>query len=233
MQVIAIAVTIGLCAAALGWWVPVTRRFQRWLAAAGEGRTVRYKAVPRACWPLATGAAGVLVATALLQQDNRPFSTAASMPWALAWSVAWAGGLVLLGLVDLERLVLPSHLVHLCGIATCCLLLASGSTATGEWHHLGRGALCAAIALIVFGSWALLRARGLGLGDARMAGLVAFGAGTFSPAGCFVALSCAPLMAAAASILMVNAQKVGGRRPTALGPFLAIGGIAVVVASAF
>jgi hypothetical protein len=196
------------------------------------GPSARYKAVPRACWPLATGAAGALVATALLQQDNRPFSPAASMSWALAWSVAWAGGLVLLGLVDLERLVLPSHLVHLCALATCCLLLASGPTEAGEWRYLGRGALCAAIALVVFGSWALLRARQLGLGDARMAGLVAFGAGTFSPAGCFVALACAPLVAAAVSILFVNAGKTG-RRPAALGPFLAVGGIAVVVASAF
>ncbi len=76
--VIAIAVAAGLVAGALGWWLPVTRRFSGWLGAAGERPSVRYRALPRACWPLATGAAGTLVATALLQQDTRPFSVAAS-----------------------------------------------------------------------------------------------------------------------------------------------------------
>jgi leader peptidase (prepilin peptidase) / N-methyltransferase len=137
--------------------------------------------------------------------------------------VGWACGLCLLAIVDRETLFLPSKLVRLCASVTGSLLLAA-ALATSEWDYLEKSVVCALIASAGYGAWAFLRPNNLGLGDARMAGLVAFGVGTVSPGGCVVALACAPVAAAGLSRFR--------RAPVALGPFLALAGIAVVVASA-
>ncbi len=124
--------------------------------------------------------------------------------------MVWATGLALLALIDQETLVLPTKLVRICVLVLSCLVVEAAVT-TGYWGYLGRSAPCALVALAGYSAWAFLRPNSLGLGDARMACLVAFGAGIVSPAGCIVALTSAPAAAAGVSAFR--------RSPAALGPF--------------
>jgi leader peptidase (prepilin peptidase) / N-methyltransferase len=232
MHVIGIAVAIGLGAAALGWWFRASRLAARWAQLAAGPGPCRCQKLPVFIWPLATGGAASLVFCALLPGGHRRFLAGAFAPWASASLVVWACGLSLLALTDRERLVLPSKLVRTCAVATAGLVLA-GCAVSGEWRYLWPGALCAVIAGAVFALWALLRPHQLGFGDVRMAALVAFGAGICSPAGCLVALACAPFSAAVVSNFALKAKKNTLPSPVALGPYLAVAGIAVVVGCAF
>jgi leader peptidase (prepilin peptidase)/N-methyltransferase len=169
--------------------------------------------------------------------------------------VIWACALVVLGFVDARQFVLPTALVHAAAVATCCLLVATG-ICTGDWRYLSRGLECSAVAGAAFGTWSMLKPASLGFGDVRMACLVALGAGALSPAAALVALSCAPLAAGISARRLARRLAVAsgddpaeelaegpagrpGRRagrvgafPVPLGPFLAVGGIAAVLASA-
>jgi hypothetical protein len=231
MQAIGIAVAVGLGAGVLGWWFRASNLAARWAYAGDEAFPHRNQMLPRAIWPLATGVSVSTVLWALLPDHLGRFTRSEFAPWAAASVVTWAFGLALLALVDGERMLLPSKLLHICALATVSLVLA-GCAATGEWRYFWRGALCAVIAGFVFAAWSLLRPMGLGFGDVRMAVLVAFGAGMCSPAGAFVALACAPLVAGAFSNCRGRTGETAMPRPVALGPFLAVGGIAVVVVSA-
>jgi leader peptidase (prepilin peptidase) / N-methyltransferase len=232
MQVIGITVAVGLGAGALGWWFRASRLAARWAEAAAAAGARINQALPPVTWPLSTGFSTSVVLFALLPGHHARFVAGAFAPWAVASIVVWACGLALLALTDSEQLVLPSKLLSTCAVATVGLVLA-GCAASGEWRYLWQGALCAVIAGSVFASWALLRPGQLGFGDARMAALVAFGAGMCSPAGCLVALACGPLLAGAVSNFGGKAKKTAAPSPVALGPFLAVGGIAVVVGCAF
>jgi leader peptidase (prepilin peptidase)/N-methyltransferase len=144
----------------------------------------------------------------------------------------WAGSLALLGLIDRETLVLPTKLVHPAIVASGCLLVA-GSWGEGQRHYLWQGAAGAGLAGTLFGAWAAVRPGALGFGDARMACLVALGAGVSSLPGTFVAVSCAPLLAGLVGRLRSRRSPGCARAAVALGPFLAVGGLLVVVARAF
>ena len=232
MHAIGITIAVGVGAGALGWWFRASSLAARWASPADGAAPFRNETLPAAIWPLSTGVSASAVLCALLPSHHGRFTGDAFAPWAAASIVVWACGLALLALVDGESLVLPSKLLHTSALATVTLVLA-GCATTGEWRYLWQGALCAAIAGLVFACWSLLRPRGLGFGDVRMAVLVAFGAGMCSPAGGFVALACAPLLAGAISNFVGRSGKTAMPRPVALGAFLAVGGIAVVVASAF
>ena len=145
--------------------------------------------------------------------------------------VAWASGLVAMALIDEETLVLPNKLMYPYALVAC-YSLATEATANNKWRSLERGSICAVVALVLFGLWAFVQPNSLGLGDARLAFLVALGVGTVSATGCAVALTSAPAMAAGISIFRWRYRRTDRSTPVALGPYLAIAGIAVVVASA-
>jgi len=231
MQAIGIAVAVGVGAGALGWWFRASGLVTRWAVATDEASPHGNRALPPLIWPVATGLSASAVLWDLLTGHLGRFTSAAFAPWAVASLSVWAFGLALLALVDREKLLLPSRLIYSCAVATVTLVVA-GCAATGEWRFLWQGALCAVMAGFVFAAWSLLRPEDLGFGDVRMAVLVAFGAGMCSPPAALVALACAPLLAGAVSNLLGRSGKTGQPRPVALGPFLAAGGIAVVMASA-
>jgi leader peptidase (prepilin peptidase)/N-methyltransferase len=151
---------------------------------------------------------------------------------ALLSLAVWAVALAVLALIDHESLVVPTKLVR-AAILVALFLLALGSLGTGDWRHLWQGAACAAIAACSFGAWSAINPRGLGFGDARMASLVALGAGALSPPGSLVALACSPLAAGLVGKHRLRNGRGTGQAAVALGPFLAVGGLAVVIAHAY
>jgi leader peptidase (prepilin peptidase) / N-methyltransferase len=231
MQGVGICVATGVGAAVVGWWFRASGLARRWVEDARavsphlDGQTgPASRASPVAVWPGFTGAAGAAVAAALFFGRLGPLGM-------VPFLGVWACGVALLALVDRETLLLPRKLVHVCGWAVLGLLVAN-SAATGDWNYIKRSLLCALAAGAAFGMWVLLRPRNLGLGDVRMACLVALGAGALSPAACVVALACAPFLAACISALRWRRRSEERNKPIALGPFFALAGIVAVVARA-
>lgn len=230
MNAVGISFAAGIPPGVVGWWCHRGTRLWRWvkgphLDAAGIGSpSVPVTSPSGAVWSLLTGVAATAVAGASLLGRAWPV-------WLAPFLVAWAGALVLLALVDRETLVLPSKFIRSCAVVAACLLVAP-VVVTKDWHYLESSALCAAVAAAGFGAWAFSRPKSLGLGDTRMACLVAMGAGTLSPGGCLVALACAPFVA---GCVLARRRRLNSKHeatPIALGPFLALGGLMVVVISA-
>jgi hypothetical protein len=213
----------------------------------------------RQLWALvmAGSAAAVACAGAVGQAGARASSGRALA--GVAWLGAWAALAAFVGLVDWQQNVVPTRFVRGASLVSASLCVAS-CTATGDWVPLVGAATCATTAWALFGICAVVWPARLGFGDARMAFLAAFGAGATGAGGALVALACAPLTAgfagkwwlrnhgwaagaerracplAAKSVERgraannANPAAAGGPRATALAPFLALAGIAAVVA---
>jgi leader peptidase (prepilin peptidase)/N-methyltransferase len=163
----------------------------------------------------------------------------AVQPWAGAWHpnaplpaldvvtvTVWASGVAGLALVDGWQKTVPSTTLRALAGATAFLLVAA-AVGTGHWRPAVDGALCAFLAVTAFSVWVLVAPRSLGLGDVRMAGLVGLGAGAVAPLACLTLMACAPAVAALWERRRRRPVPAGAR--VALGPFLAVGGIAAVV----
>ena len=234
MEAIGISLAAGIWAGVVGWWFRASTLHRRWiadarncapLASTPSELSARRNRTPWPACPVLTGVSAATVAAALIMGRK------ASL-WFIPFLVVWASGLVILAFIDRETLLLPSKLIYLCAFAAGSLLLVAGAV-TSKWHYLCNGLLCAITALIAFGLCTLLHPRNLGLGDARLASLVALGAGALSPVVCIVALACAPAVAAGFSTFRWKYRRTDLSAPIALGPFLALAGIAVVLAGAF
>jgi leader peptidase (prepilin peptidase)/N-methyltransferase len=142
----------------------------------------------------------------------------------------WAGATAVLALIDHESLVVPTEIARGAILATLGLLVMGG-IAAADWRHLWQSAFCTCLGAACFGAWAAVNPRGLGFGDVRMAMLVAAGAGAISVPGTVTALACSPLVAG----LVGRYRAAPGHddaREVALGPYLAVGGLTVVMAHA-
>jgi leader peptidase (prepilin peptidase)/N-methyltransferase len=233
-----IACCAGAVSAAAGWSASVSPLVSRWVALATGAPSARSSRPARLAWVVANGAAGAAVAGALAAKAlpygvwSAPRGPGGALPIELVALVVWAFGLTVLAFVDLRYFVLPTVPVRLTGLATLALLCATGIWSR-DWEHVFWGAICAGVALGVFGAWALANPQSLGFGDARMACLMALGAGAVSPGGALVALGCAPFIAGVIGKWRAAPSLVPHGRRVALGPIMALGGICVVVASAF
>jgi leader peptidase (prepilin peptidase)/N-methyltransferase len=151
------------------------------------------------------------------------------MPTVLALG-PWACALVALAVTDVRRSLVPSRLLRL-GVALTLASLALTAALAGTWVTLVSAALAGAVAGGGFGAVALARPRRLGLGDARLAALVALGVGGFSFGAALVATSGASFLAMAFGLVRGSASRPGGRA-VPLGPFMAATGIAAALAAA-
>jgi leader peptidase (prepilin peptidase) / N-methyltransferase len=234
MDAIGISLAAGIWAGVVGWWFRASALHRRWIADARHcsprASTPLELSDPcnRTAWPVCPVLIGATAATVAVASI---MGRKASL-WVIPFLVVWASGLAILAFIDLETLLLPSKLIYLCAFAAGSLLLVAGA-ATSTWHYLCNGLLCAITALVAFGLCTLSQPRNLGLGDARLASLVALGAGALSPVVCIVALACAPAVAAGFSTFRWKYRRTDLSQPIALGPFLALAGIAVVLAGAF
>ncbi|MGH9104611.1 MAG: hypothetical protein ACRDZX_02000 [Acidimicrobiales bacterium] len=258
-ELTAVLLVTAACGGAAGWWAGGSPLLERWvLAAEATSWTDGYLATRRAGpgwararaargrwarldrgtpgararrpgWAIASAAAASALAGALVASAHRQAGELALVPLA-----GWASAVVVLGLVDAERLVLPTPLVRAAALVTCGALLVAGG-ATGNWGLLARAGAAAGAAGAVYGAWSLARPRNLGFGDVRMACLVGGGVAALSPPVSAVALACAPLAAAIFGRFGARNGGTGpaGRRPVPLGPFLAFAGVMGAISSAF
>ena len=69
--------------------------------------------------------------------------------WALPAFLVLFAGLLALSVIDVERLILPKAIVWPLSVAVAALFVMAAA-ATGEWHDLLEGVICAAAWFVVF-----------------------------------------------------------------------------------
>ncbi|MDQ3572922.1 MAG: prepilin peptidase [Actinomycetota bacterium] len=167
----------------------------------GEAISVRY--------PLAELAMGALfAATYLIVGDDQW--------WELALGLVLCFVLVTITLTDLDRRIIPNKVVLAGAIA------AIGIAVAGDLDSLDERAIAAAIAGGIMFLVALAYPRGMGMGDAKLVGMM----------GLFIGRAIAPAaligfaLGAIVGVAMIARQGSGARKQAIpFGPFLAVGGI--------
>jgi len=137
-------------------------------------------------------------------------------------------GLIALGLVDLERRLLPKRILYpvAAGVGLALVGAAAGS---GQWHRLAVAAVSAVV--LVAAMWAIHLARPgyLGFGDVRLSGLIGLLVGTYGPG----AVDLAFLVACGAGLTIAAIGGLTGRSGTAtrwpFGTYLAGGALVAVL----
>jgi leader peptidase (prepilin peptidase)/N-methyltransferase len=132
--------------------------------------------------------------------------------------------LVPVALIDLDHRIIPNVLTGPAALAAVALGLALDPS--GQVERLAAGALAGGFFLAA----ALARPGGMGIGDVKLAGVL----GLFLGAPVAVALLVALVAGVAASAVIAARVGVRAARRTAVpfGPFLALGGVAAVLAGA-
>jgi leader peptidase (prepilin peptidase)/N-methyltransferase len=140
----------------------------------------------------------------------------------LVLGVVLVAFLVPMALVDLDNRIIPNALTGPAAVAAVALGLVLDPG--GEVERLAAGALAGGFFLAA----ALARPGGMGMGDVKLAGVL----GLFLGAPVAVALLVALVAGVLASAVIVARKGVAAGRRTAVpfGPFLALGGVAAVLA---
>lgn len=176
----------------------------------------------RASWPrtaaTAAGAIGLAVLGAI----------------ATEWTAAWPAYLVLalagavLIVVDIEHYRLPDRIMRItAGAGLAGFIVAAAST--GDWARLVRVAGAAVIVFAIFYGLALLSPRGVGLGDVKLAGLLAGYLAWFGWLTVIGGLAAGFLTAGITSIVLLITRRANRKSHIPLGPFLITA--AVVIAT--
>jgi leader peptidase (prepilin peptidase)/N-methyltransferase len=198
------------------------------------GLTLRIPAdeplVNRAAWR--GGGAGrarvvavTLLAAAVLGAVGAAIGADAALPAYL-----WLGAVGLtLAVIDVDchrlpdRLTLPSYPVGV-------VLLGAAALGHHDLAALGRAVLAGAAVAAVFFLLALLSPRSLGLGDVKLAGLLALYLGFLGWGQVLLSLLAGFLVGALVAVVLLAGRRAGWRSDVAFGPSLLLGALAAVVA---
>ena len=136
-------------------------------------------------------------------------------------ALVWA---VVLAFIDLEVRRLPDVLV-LPAYAVTAALLALCSALAQDGAALLRAAACAGIATAIFfaAAWFSPRGNGLGLGDVKLAGVLAGLLGWFSWTNATMGLLTGFVLGGLGALVLLVARRAGRRSDMPLGPALVLG----------
>ena len=147
------------------------------------------------------------------------------------WYLAAVG--VPLAFIDARDRRLPNVLTLPSYPAAFLLLGAAAAVVPGGPSRLVHAVIGMAAAVLFFAVLLLLSPSGLGLGDAKLAGVLGAYLGWLGFAALAAGLLAGWLLAAAAALGLVAAGRAGRGTQIPLGPFLIAGALAVVLASRF
>lgn len=151
--------------------------------------------------------------------------------WSLPPELAFSGGLIALGAVDLERFLLPRAILYPTS-ATVAGFLLLAAAAKGEWRRLGIAVVCAVIAFGLFFAINFIRPAWMGFGDVRLAGLIGLALGWLGPWYLFIGFMVANLTGALVGIALMASGKAGRKTALPYGVFLAAGSLFAVLLAA-
>lgn len=147
---------------------------------------------------------------------------------ALAAYAVFGVALVAVSAVDIERYIIPNRMIYP-ALAVVGPLLVLSSGVDHRWASLARAAIAGAVGFGAMLAVHVAYPKGMGFGDVRLAGLVAFAAGWLGLGHAFVAFFVAFVSAAVVGIAVMVATGQGRRTRLYFGPFLALGGFVAVV----
>jgi leader peptidase (prepilin peptidase)/N-methyltransferase len=178
-----------------------------WLLLRGRCRDCGDRISPR--YPLAELGLGILFAATWLILEDEEW-------WQIALGLVLCFVLVTITLTDLEQRIIPNKIVLAGSVAAVALV------AIGDPDSLVEHAASAAIAGGIMFLVALAYPRGMGMGDAKLVGMI----------GLFIGRAVAPAtligfaLGALVGLVMIARQGAAARKQAIpFGPFLALGGV--------
>ena len=147
---------------------------------------------------------------------------ASAVDWALPAFLVLFAGLLALSVIDIERLILPKAIVWPLSVAVAALLVMAAA-ATGEWHDLLEGAVCAAAWFVVFYAMFAVSPRLLGFGDVRLAPVLGLALGWLGWRYVLLGFFAANLIGAVIGIALIASHRMSRRQQIPYGVFLAAG----------
>ena len=125
----------------------------------------------------------------------------------------------ILTVIDIRTRTLPNMLT-LTGYPIMALLLLLPAALDDRWSDLARGLLGSGLTLLVFIGLGLLSPRGFGMGDAKLAGVLALPLAFSSWMNLVLAMAGAFILSALVSIALLLLRRVDRRSLIPFGPFL-------------
>ncbi|GID98548.1 prepilin peptidase [Amorphoplanes digitatis] len=181
-----------------------------------------YAACRRAPRPMWTVAAGALTAGLLGAAIGPAPLLVVLLPAAVLG--------VLLAVIDLRCLRLPDPLVALFAAVTI-VPLSLGALVIGEPGRLARALLAAALIGVIYLLVALLPGGGLGLGDVKLAAVLAFTLGDAGWPAVAIGLLAPHLINGPVALSLLLTRRAERRTPLPLGPALLAGALVAVIAT--
>lgn len=149
--------------------------------------------------------------------------------WTAAGEAVLAAGLVTLGFIDLEHMLLPRKVVYVTLTIVAAAFLAGAATGS-QWHRLGVAAICAVVPWALFFAINYVSPKALGFGDVRLALLIGFGLGWLGAPYAFLGFIVATMLGSVVGVALIAIGKAGRRTPIPFGTFLATGAVVAVLA---
>jgi len=142
--------------------------------------------------------------------------------WDLPAFLLLSAGLLALSCIDIELLLLPKKIVYpLLGLVAALLVMAAA--ATGQWHDLLVGSLCALGWFILFFGLNAVSARLLGFGDVRLALVLGLALGWLGVLYVLLGFFAANLIGAVIGIALIASKRISRKQQIPYGVFLALG----------
>jgi leader peptidase (prepilin peptidase)/N-methyltransferase len=138
-------------------------------------------------------------------------------------------GLVALGAIDLERLLLPNKVLYPTGVATTALLVVAAATG-GQWHRLEVAVGCGVGAFAVFFGLHALNPRWLGFGDVRLSAVIGVALGWLGVGYLLLGLLVANVAGIAVIALLSSLGRAGRSTKLPYGAFLGFGAVVATFA---
>jgi leader peptidase (prepilin peptidase)/N-methyltransferase len=147
--------------------------------------------------------------------------------WDLPAFLALGAGLLALSCIDVEHMILPKAIVYPLTVLVAALLLLAAA-ATGQWHHLAIGAICAVAWFVVFFLMNLASPRLLGFGDVRLALVLGLSLGWLGIGYVLLGFFAGNLIGAVIGVVLIATKHIERQSRIPYGVFLALGcGVAV------
>ena len=131
-------------------------------------------------------------------------------------------GLVALGLIDAEFLILPKRIVYVV-LALQVVTLVGTALDHGQWHRLAVAVLVSAIWYVFFFTMNAVSPRALGFGDVRLSLVLGLGLGWLGIGYALLGFFVANFAGAMIGLTLIAAKRMSRRQPITYGVFLAIG----------
>jgi leader peptidase (prepilin peptidase)/N-methyltransferase len=148
--------------------------------------------------------------------------------WTGAGEAVLLVGLISLGLIDLDHMVLPRRLVY-ATLSLVGVVFLAGSIALGSWARLGTAAACGAVLCALFFGVNHAAPHALGFGDVRLVLVVGSGLGWLGVGDVVVGIVAASALGSLVGVGLVAAGKATRRTAVPFGTFLAAGAVVAVL----